>query len=88
MKQKSGWKRITLLRKTSFKKRLKILAGYKRQLGSNSSLPGKSGSRKRTPAEAPLRHHLLETRSGPRSLVSRSSGALSVDAVAVITSQR
>ena len=31
MKQKSGWKRITLLRKTSFKKRLKILAGYKRQ---------------------------------------------------------
>ena len=28
MKQKSGWKRITLLRKTSFKKRLKILAGY------------------------------------------------------------
>jgi len=34
MKQKSGWKRITLLRKTSFKKRLKILAGYKRQLGS------------------------------------------------------
>ena len=32
MKQKSGWKRITLLRKTSFKKRLKILAGYKRQL--------------------------------------------------------
>ena len=34
MKQKSGWKRITLLRKTSFKKRLKILAGYKRQPGS------------------------------------------------------
>jgi len=31
MKQKSGWKRITLLRKTSFNKRLKILAGYKRQ---------------------------------------------------------
>ena len=35
MKQKSGWKRITLLRKTSFKKRLKILAGYKRLCGSN-----------------------------------------------------
>jgi hypothetical protein len=35
MKQKSGWKRITLLRKTSFKKRLKILAGYNRQAGSN-----------------------------------------------------
>jgi hypothetical protein len=36
MKQKSGWKRITLLRKTSFKKRLKILAGYNRQTGSDS----------------------------------------------------
>ena len=31
MKQKSGWKRITLPRKTSFKERLKILAGYNRQ---------------------------------------------------------
>jgi hypothetical protein len=28
MKQESGWKRTTLLGKTSFKKRLKILAGY------------------------------------------------------------
>ena len=28
MKQKSDWKRITLLRKTSFKKEIKILAGY------------------------------------------------------------
>jgi hypothetical protein len=35
MKQKSDWKRITLLRKTSFKKEIKILAGYKRLPGSN-----------------------------------------------------
>ena len=35
MKQKSDWKRITLLRKTSFKKEIKILAGYKRPNGSN-----------------------------------------------------
>jgi hypothetical protein len=34
MKQKSDWKRIRLLRKTSFKKKLKILAANKRQLGS------------------------------------------------------
>ena len=40
MKQKSGWKRITLLRKTSFKKRLKILAGYKRQTGTYSESEG------------------------------------------------
>jgi hypothetical protein len=33
MKEKSDWKRITLLRKTSFKKRLKILAADKRQTG-------------------------------------------------------
>jgi hypothetical protein len=38
MKQKSGWKRITLLRKTSFNKRLKILAGYKRQLFDNRTV--------------------------------------------------
>jgi hypothetical protein len=34
MKQKSDWKRITLLRKTSFKERLKILAGNNRQPGN------------------------------------------------------
>ena len=45
MKQKSGWKRITLLRKTSFKKRLKILAGYKRQLGTNGLSTGKRRTR-------------------------------------------
>jgi len=42
MKQKSDWKRITLLRKTSFKKRLKILAANKRQTGSNL-MPGVAG---------------------------------------------
>jgi hypothetical protein len=35
MKQKSDWKRITLLRKASFKKEIKILAANKRQSGSN-----------------------------------------------------
>jgi hypothetical protein len=34
MKQKSDWKRITLLRKASFKKEIKILAANKRQTGS------------------------------------------------------
>jgi hypothetical protein len=34
MKQKSDWKRITLLRKASFKKEIKILAANKRQPGS------------------------------------------------------
>jgi hypothetical protein len=43
MKQKSDWKRITLLRKTSFKKEIKILAGYKRQPGNNSESHKLSG---------------------------------------------
>jgi hypothetical protein len=52
MEKKSGWKRITLLGKTSFKKRLKLLAGYKRQPGNNpechkltESTPGKRRNR-------------------------------------------
>jgi hypothetical protein len=34
MKQKSDWKTITLLRKASFKKEIKILAANKRQTGN------------------------------------------------------